>query len=81
MHLRIIAERPVAGSAAECGRAGDDPGKCDRWLHPVDEQPNPLTIEERGAVLVELLDISDALPPVPRRDLDAPSFRELCERR
>jgi hypothetical protein len=53
----------------------------DRWLHPVDEPPRQLTDDERGAILVELLDLADALPPVPHRDLDAPTFRELRERR
>lgn len=53
----------------------------DRWLHPIDEQPKPLTVEERGSVLIELLELADALPAVPHRDLDAPTFRELCEPR
>ncbi|HUV18806.1 MAG TPA: hypothetical protein VMW33_10040 [Ilumatobacteraceae bacterium] len=53
----------------------------DRWLRPVDEPPQSSTVDERGAILIELLDLADALPPLPRRDLDAPTFRQLCEPR
>jgi hypothetical protein len=53
----------------------------ERWKHPIDEPPTPRTVDERGAILIELLELTDALPPVPHRDFDVPSFRELCERR
>ena len=34
----------------------------------------------RAAVLVDLLLLTDALPPVERRELTAPAFRDLCDR-
>ena len=53
----------------------------DRWLQPSDEAPRESTVEERGAILRELLDLTDEPPPVAHRDPDAPTFRQLCERR
>ena len=53
----------------------------ERWLNPTEEPPRETTTRERGEILLELLDLADALPAPERRDLDAPTFAELCERR
>jgi hypothetical protein len=50
----------------------------DSWLHPVDEELRMTTVEERGRLLVDLLLLTDALPPRPRDDLAIPGFRVLC---
>jgi len=53
----------------------------EQWLHPVEAVARPTTVTERGELLVDLLHLVDALPPQPRRELGAPTFEELCERR
>jgi hypothetical protein len=67
-----------------CRRAGpvttlDHMGE--RWLDPMPEPKRVTTPEERGEILIDLLDLTDAPPPVPKRPLEAPTFAELCERR
>lgn len=56
-------------------------GMGEHWLHPSDEPVRDTTVRERGEMLIELLDLTDALPPVDRHDLGALTFAELCERR
>lgn len=52
----------------------------EQWLRPQGDDVRETTIHERALLLVDLLDLSDALPPVAHRDLDAPTFKELCGR-
>jgi hypothetical protein len=53
----------------------------DRWMAPPEEENREATIAERSALLVDLLLLTDALPPRPHVDLEVPSFRVLCARR
>ncbi len=48
------------------------------WMKPPAEEPRDTTVEERGILLVDVLQLSDALPPRRREDLQSPGFRELC---
>ncbi|HWL41994.1 MAG TPA: hypothetical protein VNQ73_03550 [Ilumatobacter sp.] len=50
------------------------------WTTPPVYAPRAIDPDERGRVLVDLLHLADALPPVPHDDLDIPPFRELCGR-
>ena len=52
-----------------------------RWMHPVVPELRPSDVRKRAEILVDLLDLSDALPAVANRDQPAPTFRELCGRR
>jgi len=53
----------------------------DTWLTPSEPEARRTTSAERAQLLVDLLDLTDALPAPPRRPLDAPPFKELCARR
>lgn len=50
-------------------------------MHAPDEERRATTQAERAAILIDLLELTDALPPVPHVPLDAPTFAELCEPR
>lgn len=50
-------------------------------MNAPDEQRRDTTPAERGAILVDLLDLTDALPPVPHVPLTVPTFSELCQPR
>lgn len=39
------------------------------------------TVRYRAEALVDLLLLTDALPPLARRGLGTPGFRDLCDRR
>ncbi len=52
----------------------------DRWMTAPADETRELTVEERGALLMDLLLLTDALPPRRHEDLQAPSFRVLCGR-
>lgn len=52
----------------------------DKWLTPPEPPVRHTTESERGELLVDLLDLADALPAPPRRPLDAPPFKDLCAR-
>lgn len=52
-----------------------------KWFEPIEHVPVETSVAERGAILVDLLHLTDALPPVRRHKLTAPTFRELRERR
>jgi hypothetical protein len=53
----------------------------DKWLTPSEPAVRHTTESERGELLVDLLELADALPAPPRRPLDAPPFKDLCARR
>lgn len=53
----------------------------DKWLTPAEPAVRHTTDAERAELLVDLLELADALPAPPRRPLDAPSFKDLCARR
>jgi hypothetical protein len=46
-------------------------------MSPPQEDPRATDPVERGRILADLLELSDAFPPVPHRPLDIPPFREL----
>ena len=49
------------------------------WARDPGEDEPAVPPEERGAVLVELLELSDALPPLPERELEFPPFRTVLK--
>ncbi len=49
-----------------------------QWLEPRIEPTRPTTVAERARLLIDVLDLVDALPPAPRRPLEAPTFKQLC---
>ncbi len=49
------------------------------WARDPGEGEPGVPPEERGEVLVELLLLSDALPPIPVRDLEFPPFRTFLK--
>jgi len=51
-----------------------------QWYEPIDRVPAETTVEERAAILVDLLDLTDALLPMPRSSLTALPFKDLCGR-
>jgi hypothetical protein len=46
------------------------------WAHEPDDH-RELSPDERGDVLVDLLELADALPPAPIGDLEFPPFHTL----
>lgn len=48
------------------------------WMKPPAEEPRVTTVEERGALLVDLLHLTDALPARRHEELTSRGFRELC---
>ncbi len=46
-------------------------------MSPPDEPVRRTSVAERGELLVDLLHLSDAFPPVPHGELDVPPFRDL----
>ena len=46
-----------------------------QWARDPGEGSSGVPPEERGAALVDLLELVDALPPPPVRDLEFPPFR------
>lgn len=53
----------------------------DKWLIPSEPSARLTTDAERGELLVDLLELADALPAPPRRPLAATPFKDLCARR
>ena len=51
-----------------------------QWLEPSIEPTRPTTIPERAQLLIDVLGLVDALPPAPKRPLEAPTFKQLCGR-
>lgn len=51
-----------------------------KWMQRPDEPVRVATPRERGDILIDLLELSDALPPLPHIPLDVPSFKERCGR-
>ncbi len=50
-------------------------------MQPPTEERRQLSIADRERTLIDLLGLTDALPPVERLDLRIPTFKELCARR
>ena len=53
----------------------------DAWKRAPVGETRALDLQGRAAALVDLLLLTDALPPVEHRALETPGFQELCERR
>lgn len=73
------------------GKIGADPltarrdgpirfGMAEAWMSAPSPETRELTTKERGDVLIDLLLLTDALPPRRHEPLLAPPFRELCAR-
>lgn len=49
-------------------------------MRPPEYPPVRTTVEERGKIIIDLLLLADAYPEWPRREWDAPTFKQLCDR-
>ena len=52
----------------------------DTWISSLSEETRVTDVRQRGVELVDLLLLTDALPPLPHRELEIPPFRDLCGR-
>lgn len=60
--------------------AGTLPGVGDKWMTPPVAEVRDTTVRDRAEALVDLLLLTDALPPMAHRSLETPAFRDLCDR-
>ena len=61
--------------------AGTLPSVGDKWKTPPVAEVRDTTVCDRAEALVDLLLLTDALPPLAHRKLETPAFRDLCDRR
>ena len=52
----------------------------DTWTATLSEETRVTDIRQRGLELVDLLLLTDALPPLRHRELEIPPFTDLCDR-
>ena len=61
--------------------AGTLPRVGDKWMTPPVVEVRDTDVRDRAEALVDLLLLTDALPPLAHQGLETPAFRDLCDRR